>query len=84
MNAMLEKLQQRVSDRDAALEVSTYCGQCFKSFLRLGLCVNISPKGDHIFCMLFTAHPLRGVPLAGELQSSTLRGVLAAEPHTPF
>lgn len=29
MNAMLEKLQQRVSDRDAALEVSTYCGQCF-------------------------------------------------------
>lgn len=41
MNAMLEKLQQRVSDRDAALEVSTMLVMSQFS-LRLNLWVTIS------------------------------------------
>lgn len=46
MNAMLEKLQQRVSDRDAALEVSTACWCClsFPEAHPLGYHQQCSPR----------------------------------------
>lgn len=67
MNAMFEKLQQRVSDRDAALEVSTVLLVLSPFSLQFSLCVPSAvqpqddPKGDCVFCVLFVAQPSRGV-----------------------